>query len=71
MLALDLGVPVGRGVALVRASSDGATIGALLTDSGLRVELPARLVAEIQERLSDAMQAAPRRARGRPSLRAE
>ena len=68
MLSTDAGIPVARAVALVRAAATDTGIGSLHTESGLRIELPRTLAADLPERLRDAMQAAPRRARGRPPL---
>lgn len=66
LFASELGMPVSRAVALVRNASDGVTVGPLRTTSGLRIEPSPQMAADLQERLRDALQAAPRRRRGRP-----
>ena len=66
LLTMELGVPAAIAVSLVRAAAHDATIGALRTPSGVRLELPERFAADIRTRLEDALQAAPRRPRGRP-----
>ncbi len=66
LLSSDLGISVSHAVVLVREGASGSGLGVLRTAGGVRVELPSRFAAEIQERLADALQAAPRPPRGRP-----
>jgi hypothetical protein len=69
LLTVDAAIPVAHAVALVREAATDGGIGPLRTSSGLTIELPPGFVAALQEHLRDAMQSAPRHARGRPPLR--
>ena len=66
LLGADLGIPLPTAVALVRDAASGVGIGPLRTTAGIRIDVPSGFLDELQERLRDALQAAPRRVRGRP-----
>lgn len=69
LLSGDLGIPVSSAVALVRDAGIGSTgsdTSSLRTASGVRIELPPGFAGTLRDRLLDALQAAPRRPRGRP-----
>lgn len=70
LLSLELRVPLATATALVRGAASGDSIGPLRTPSGLQIELPTRqLERALQDRLRDALEAAPIVARGRPRKR--
>lgn len=66
LLGADLGIPLPNAVALVRVAATETGIGPLRSAAGTRIDLPSGFLDELQDRLRDALQAAPRRARGRP-----
>lgn len=66
LLGADLGISLPNAVALVRGAATEAGIGPLRSGAGTRIDVPSGFLDELRERLRDALQAAPRRVRGRP-----
>lgn len=67
LLGTELGIPVGRALELIRRSMLDGEQFQLRSNSGIVIELPwSDIERDLQARLIDALQAAPRVARGRP-----
>lgn len=68
MLQTDIGVSVQRAVQLVqRAIANQGNLDTLRTERGSRIDLQfGALESEVQARLAEALEAVPRRRRGRP-----
>lgn len=72
LLHSELGIPLGRAAALVRTAVAENSLDSIRTASGIRLAVPLReLEAELRARLPDALQAAPRIARGRKPRHAD
>ncbi|HET9454783.1 MAG TPA: hypothetical protein VFO66_10920 [Gemmatimonadaceae bacterium] len=70
VLNTDLGIPLGRAVTLVRDGLSKESGLAIRMPSGITIVLPhLRIEQRIASGLRDAIEAAPRIARGRPPLR--
>lgn len=70
VLSEELQIPLAAATKLVREAVTGDGIGPLRTSSGLRIDLPShQLERDLQDRLRDALEAAPVVARGRPRKR--